>query len=101
MSQDLFPKRLSSILKLRAGEKYRPSNGTEGEMFMERWCYDCKKDENHDCPILGSTFFLDVEDPGYPTEWQYGPDGQPKCTAFVRIGTEEQIKPLPGQMELF
>lgn len=28
----------------RAGEKYRPANGTEGEIFMETYCYRCAND---------------------------------------------------------
>jgi hypothetical protein len=28
------------------GKVYRPSNGTEGEMFMSRWCDRCTLDES-------------------------------------------------------
>ena len=70
------------------GEKYRPANGAEGEMFMEEFCFKCSKD-NYDgedpdtgCPLIVRTFALSVDDENYPQEWQYGEDGQPKCTAF-------------------
>jgi hypothetical protein len=101
MTQDLFPASFAERLKARAGQKYRPSNGTEGEMFQERWCYDCTKDTDQNCSILLRAFWADIDEPEYPAEWQYGPDGQPRCTAFHRIGTEEPHKPLPGQMEMF
>lgn len=66
--------------------KYRPSNGSEGDMFMERWCFRCTKDDPDRgvyCPIIAATMALDVEDDGYPEEWTYK-GGQPCCTAFDR-----------------
>jgi hypothetical protein len=77
----LYPNEFAELMKPRAGEKYRPSNGTEGEIFLEWFCARCTKGETA-CPILGATFMLAVEDPLYPPEWTYGEDGQPKCTAF-------------------
>lgn len=54
-------------------------------MFMERWCYQCTKDSRDSpCEILGNSFFFNIDDLEYPGEWQYGSDGQPKCTAFER-----------------
>ncbi len=82
MSQDLFPDDLADRLKDRARTAYRPSNGTEGEMFMERWCHECLKEPDCDIPSLAMLF--DIEDLEYPGEWQYGANGQPKCTAFER-----------------
>lgn len=73
---------LADKLKNRAGSKWRPSNGTEGDIFRQSWCDKCKRDINSDCPILGATMMYDVDDDGYPMEWQYGNDGQPVCTAF-------------------
>ena len=69
-------------------KKYRPSNGTEGVMFMSRFCYLCAKDAafrdgtGDSCPIAAATFSYGVNDEKYPSEWQYGADGQPTCTAF-------------------
>lgn len=68
--------------------KYRPANGTEGMAFMERWCDVCKRDEafrngeGDSCPIVANTLVYDVGDSQYPTEWRYGEDGRPQCTAF-------------------
>lgn len=71
------------------GEKYRPSNGTEGAAFISAWCCDCERDKNEDCQILAATFRYDVTDPDYPKEWQCGKDG-PCCTAWHPLG-----EPLP------
>lgn len=60
---------------------YRPSNSTEGEWFMSRWCYGCaaygESMEESPCEILG-----DALAGGEPAEWRDdGPKG-PRCTAF-------------------
>lgn len=88
--------------------KYRPSNGTEGESFMEDFCYRCAKDsERKPCAILGRALCFGENDPDYPTEW-IEEGGEAKCTAFVdRKSVEKgernpmQRKPLKGQMVLF
>jgi hypothetical protein len=65
---------------------YRPSNGTEGEGFMSRHCYQCKHDDGgigeRVCEIIGNTMAYDVTDAEYPVEWCYGADGKPTCTKF-------------------
>ena len=99
MTTAIYPHSLADMLKHRAGEKYRPSNGTEGECFFAAWCFNCQRDkamregvdieecdDNERCDIIANTFAYDVEDPEYPVEWQYGKDGQPCCTAFVQAG---------------
>ena len=74
---------------------YRPSNGTEGEMFMERFCYRCKHDEDFQkhqagegCGILSATMIYDTEDDEYPEEWVSDDDVglvNPRCTAFEKV----------------
>lgn len=84
---------------------YRPSNGTEGCAFYERWCCLCSMDkfmsEGKDidecgpgdlCEILAQTAMFDVEDPEYPKAWTYGNDGRPCCTAFLPIGEEPKYR---------
>lgn len=69
-------------------DKYRPSNGTEGECFIGHWCCNCERDadsENNPCQILGRTYHFDIDDPEYPTEWIRDETG-PKCTAFIPLG---------------
>lgn len=85
MNQGIHPAGLAEINIHRAGQKYRPSNGTEGDCFFAAWCWKCARDnqeEDERCEILGRTFDHNVEDPEYPSEWQYGKDGQPTCIAF-------------------
>lgn len=76
-----------------AGKPYRPSNGTEGEIFQEMWCQRCVRDQygydaetdsfdGESCPILMNTLMLDADEEGYPTEWRYDAKGIPECTAF-------------------
>lgn len=88
MTDALFTDELAERLKSRAGEKYRPSNGSEGMMFMERWCGKCQRDAAYragtgdGCPIVANALVFGVDDDGYPAEWCYGDDGQPLCAAF-------------------
>lgn len=87
---------MSAAIKL-----YRPSNGTEGESFIEDMCGNCERDRafredpdrNDGCPILAASYAFNIDDPRYPQEWQYvwfGGDECPTCTAFVESG-----KPIP------
>ena len=92
MSKRLYTPDLAERCK---GEKcYRPSNGSEGEMFMEMWCGHCTKDEEWGgkkgttCDIIAATMCFDTDDADYPAEWTYDAKGQPCCTAF-----EERAKP--------
>jgi hypothetical protein len=75
---------------MKEQRKYRPSNGTEGDYFMSKFCYQCIHD-NPDynakeprCEIMTLTMCLDLNDKEYPKEWCYGEDGKPKCTNFVK-----------------
>lgn len=78
---------------LNAAEKivkwvpYRPSNGVEGDFFVENFCERCRRDENQDCPIYAATLSFQEDDPNYPKEWVIPEDadewpGDAKCTAF-------------------
>lgn len=65
-------------------EKYRPSNGTEGLMFMEEFCERCIHDDMENrlfCPIIARTMAYEIDHPKYPAEW-IREDGRPKCTKF-------------------
>lgn len=84
MSRGIYPAAWAAMTAQRAGEKYRPSNGDEGDMFISTHCEHCIVDGDN-CEILHATFTHDIADPEYPTEWQYGKDGQPTCTAFRLI----------------
>lgn len=67
-------------------EKYQPSNGTEGDWFMDQFCYKCIKfphspGAGNQCKIFLRTCCYKLEDKEYPTEWQRTEDG-PVCTAY-------------------
>ena len=65
--------------------KYRPSNGTEGMIFMDKFCDQCVYDLSENCDILADTFCYDVDDPEYPEEWICDEDLQnPRCTKFLK-----------------
>jgi hypothetical protein len=72
---------------------YRPSNGTEGEIFESKFCGRCKHDKFHEdesqgCDILLRALLFDKEDEGYPTEWTYDENDLPTCTAFELNDTD-------------
>lgn len=80
---------------------FRPSNGTEGDIFTHHWCHHCERDRAfreaeaageiaEGCPILANTMAYDIDHPSYPKEWIYGTDREPKCTAY----TEDPATPL-------
>lgn len=83
---------------------YRPSNGTEGEIFMAQWCDRCTinlnyrgdPDNEEPCQIMGDTMIYNVDDPQYPKEWILSPDsGQPRCTAYRDVWEKgEPVEPL-------
>lgn len=95
----IYPPSYAKMLRESAGQKYRPSNGAEGEIFMDAWCCQCARDKSmregetldecddtERCDIIADTLAYAVDHPKYPAAWQYGPDGQPRCTAFVEAG---------------
>lgn len=99
----IHPADLAAMNVENAGQKYRPSNGTEGDCFFSAWCRQCARDkalgegadfddceEGDLCDIIAKTYQYPATDDQYPIEWQYGKDGQPCCSAFVPKG-----EPLP------
>lgn len=70
-------------------EKYRPSNGSEGQIFEHGWCAICLRDrparEDTDgldgCSILANVMLFEIDHPNYPKEWVIE-DAEAKCTAF-------------------
>lgn len=75
-------------------EKWRPSNGTGGDIFRSMFCDKCEKDryESKPCGIFTRTLIYDVDDPKYPAEWICNTgvpwrEENPRCTAFVAKGS--------------
>lgn len=66
---------------------FRPSSGTEGACFVDRWCGSCQRDaaflegEGDSCPIVAASMIFAVTDPEYPDEWIMAERG-PICTAW-------------------
>ncbi|WP_417534161.1 hypothetical protein [Marinobacterium stanieri] len=67
-----------------SSKPYRPSNGTEGDYFMAKFCDRCRGDANNSCSIIAATMMFDIADPNYPAEWVEDESG-PHCTAFQPI----------------
>lgn len=64
---------------------YRPSNGTEGEHFMDKHCMNCihcdpNPDGKKQCDILFRALSFDTNEKEYPVEWTYDSEGKPTCT---------------------
>ena len=86
-------------------ERYQPSNGTEGEYFMARFCDHCERDRafretggaEPGCIIAALTLIYDVDDPEYPREWVYDKNGEPTCTAFQPVTPTTSPHPNPTE----
>ena len=76
-------------IKEMAGRLYRPSNGTEGEIFMSRFCDRCKHCETIDakdlCDIIMRSMVFETDDKEYPQELKFDSEGRPMCTEFIPI----------------
>ncbi len=70
-----------------AGKPYRPSNGTEGEIFQEMFCYRCVHDEGDGCEIVLLSWLYKIDEPKYPKEWVFDKEGCPTCIKFKPAGT--------------
>lgn len=89
-------------------EKYRPSNGTEGDAFMTEFCYRCERDRAHQesggeqdgCPIIANSLAFSIDEPGYPGEWIVDVSG-PKCTAFIPSGAQLPIPRCTKTQDMF
>lgn len=74
---------------MKKGRKYRPSNGTEGDCFIEKYCMNClhcdpNPDGDKQCMILCNTMEYDIDDEEYPSEWTYDEDNNPICTKWQK-----------------
>jgi hypothetical protein len=71
------------------GEKYRPSNGTEGMGFKEKFCLQCihcdpNPSGKKQCKIWFRALAYETNEPEYPTEWTYDEKGKPTCTNWTK-----------------
>lgn len=79
-------------------QRYRPSNGTDGDIFVSQWCSQCIHEQGFrdgtgdGCAILAAAFAHDVDSPEYPMEWTLDSEANAECPAFV--DEDEPIEPL-------
>jgi len=67
--------------------KYKPSNGTDGMIFQDKFCDRCKfrtEEILGDCEIDLMAMSFEINDPKYPKEWIYDKNGNPTCTKFEK-----------------
>jgi hypothetical protein len=62
----------------------RPSNGTEGQAWMDAWCLTCQKDVHESCEIVLNGLMGD-----HPPEWHRGPSWSPQTIMYC---TEYEVK---------
>ncbi|WP_299378473.1 hypothetical protein [uncultured Kiloniella sp.] len=84
MKRDIYP---DGAFEESAGKPYRPSNGTEGDFFIDAWCVNCYRFDEEDgpfnCPIYERMMCHQIGEEGYPQELVWGETGQPLCQAFI------------------
>jgi hypothetical protein len=84
--------------KLEPGTRYRPSNGTEGQLFQCQFCEKCARDKVANgtvamddsvdadlCAILNASYARSVD------EWVVDGDGNPSCTGFCALAEPEVL----------
>lgn len=72
-------------------KSYRPSNGSEGDWFEQKWCHDCKQidiDPHGGCPIWNAALCLSTDDENYPKELTFAKSGAPICEAYKAANGE-------------
>lgn len=74
------------------GKPFRPSNGTEGMIFMDAFCEQCihekyshtQNDADKKCDLMSAAMIFDIGDDDYPKEWVHDMEGWPICTAWKK-----------------
>lgn len=104
-------------LKLLIMKPYRPSNGTEGMWFVDKYCMNCincnpDPEGEKQCEILARAMGYSFDDEEYPKDWVYK-GNEPICTShkqwdWERLGNPDDpdnpnyIQPIdPNQITLF
>lgn len=73
-------------------KKYQPSNGSEGDWFIDSHCAQCirekfmhtNNDNDKKCDIFSRTLVYHVTEPEYPSEWTFDENENPICTEFKK-----------------
>ena len=91
---------------------YMPSNGSEGDFFIEKWCMNCACDNQYQSDVIivqhGSVQCSIIDDSmlgNHVDQWRYGDDDKPMCTGFKRHdweqGAPQSTTPNPNQLEIW
>jgi hypothetical protein len=80
-------------------KKYRPSNGTEGDQFINRFCDHCAYEKfihtsnSNDlkCEILSKSLLYNINEAEYPEEWQYNSRNKPICTQYKKYDWNKDV----------
>ena len=79
-----FTAKTATIIEV---DKYCPSNGTEGMIFLDKFCDRCQRQpedpDDGGCEILMRTMIYNVDDDKFPSEWHYDFDEKPTCSKFM------------------
>jgi hypothetical protein len=81
--------------RMTPGAPYRPSNGTDGELFVQAWCNSCSRWDEGRCEIALDAMAFRTGDADYPAEWVYDGRGQPSCSAWRAPGAVERCDATP------
>ena len=85
--QDAYAKMYEAIAKLQGIPKpqcWKPHTQAEADTFQTNYCANCTKRPKTfgvACGIWRAAERYSVGESKYPTEWQYGDEGKPVCTA--------------------
>lgn len=90
------------------GERYMPSNGTDGQCFIEEWCCNCQRDrslrdgveldecdDDEKCEIVAASFRDEA------VEWRELEDGRCICVAFVPAGQSIPVPRCENTADMF
>jgi hypothetical protein len=73
---------------------YLPSNATEGDLFMRKFCEKCYKYSN--CSILFNSLIGKQS-----KKWVYDESENPKCLSFQSERPKSKPKENPNQVTIF
>jgi hypothetical protein len=84
--------RTQSEMMNKMATQYYPSNGTEGEGFISKWCENCKRDpasRNVEAKTMCRIFNNSLLGK-QPKQWIYQ-NGIPTCTSFLDYRFSKQV----------
>lgn len=69
---------------------YRPSTGSEGYLFENAWCQQCRHYDDGCCNTLNAAIRFHTADPEYPKAWRFNDAGEPECAEFQPTQTKPE-----------